>query len=565
MDPTISLIIEGFEQYMEEFRAITCRAADRFARQDWPGIQQDAHERITLYKRKVYQVVRTVKRSLGAGHRDLSRWQALHAAYAQAVSGRVDTELAETFFNSICRKVWAPLGADSRMMFVAAPPLQRPSGPRIPITRQYPLDRPLGQILAQVLTDFAFTVPFEDLPRDIGYMEAVLQATGRSGPDLSGKLEMLKSVFYRNKGAYLVGHLHTSQGSCPLMIPLLHGEDGIFADTLLLDVDECAIVFSFARSYFLVETDLPVETVRFLQTLMPHKLTSDLYNAIGFNKHGKTVLYWDFVQHMAETDDLLVAAPGIPGLVMAVFTLPSYPIVFKLIKDKIAPPKVTTRGEVRGKYRWVKTHDRVGRLADTHEFQHFVLPKDRFSPTLLAHLLEVAPSIVHVDGQQVIIDHLYTERKMIPLNLFLDQATREEMALVVAEYGDAIKQMAAANIFPGDMFLKNFGVTRQRRVVFYDYDEIGLLTDYHFREMPQAQTYEDLYAQSPWFAVGEKDVFPQEFRHFLVGREDMQEVFCHLHSDLFEVSFWQAMQERQTQGELIDIFPYGRHKRFRDR
>ncbi|MCL4150612.1 UNVERIFIED_CONTAM: hypothetical protein GTU68_004940, partial [Idotea baltica] len=375
-------------------------------------------------------------------------------------------------------------------------------------------------------------------------------------------VEVLRAVFYRNKGAYIVGRIWVKDLPHPFIIPLLHNQNGIFADTLITDPNEASIIFSFTRSYFLVEIDIPSELVRFLKSIMPLKPLADLYNSIGFNKHGKTQLYRDFVHHLDQSDDEFIIAPGIKGMVMSVFVLPSYHIVFKLIKDKFDPPKTSNRGHVKTQYKLVSMHDRVGRMADTHEFEHFAFPRDRFSAELLAELQKVAPSILEMTETEIIIKHLYTERKMIPLNMFLETASEESAEEVVDEYGNTIKQLAAANIFPGDMLLKNFGVTRHGRVVFYDYDEIGFLTDYNFRRMPEPEEGDDYQDSTPWFAVGPKDVFPEEFKHFLVGRRDIRGIFFKLHADLFDPKFWIEMQQKQIRGEVVDVYPYRRRKRF---
>ena len=86
----------------------------------------------------------------------------------------------------------------------------------------------------------------------------------------------------------------------------------------------------------------------------------------------------------------------------------------------------------------------------------------------------------------LVIQHVYIERRMIPLNIYLQEAGPEQMAHAVVEYGNAIKDLVSANIFPGDMLWKNFGVTRHGKVVFYDYDEIEYITDCNFRRVPAA-------------------------------------------------------------------------------
>lgn len=558
-------IIAGFDRYLDDFREITQRAHTRYENRDWHGIQADSKRRLSLYKRQVPQIARKVRRLLGPDFQSLTAWMAIKASYAAAARERPAYEIAETFYNSVCRKVIGDIGADRGGMFVLDEHTRREYESQGNIYRTYAWEG--APTLRAAFDDLALPVAFEDRERDIVFILQRMEEEifAEHPPGIQPRLDMVRSIFYRNKAAYLVGRFASGSRIYPFVLPVLHQERGAFVDTLITDQDTVSIIFSFTRSYFLVEADYPSELVHFLKTILPLKPYSDLYNSIGYSKHGKTELYRHFLQHLEQTTDQFVVAPGIRGMVMAVFTLPSYNIVFKLIKDRFDPPKTMSKAHVKSRYKMVSMHDRVGRMADTHEFEHFILPRDRFAPALLDELLRVAPSIVHLVGEQVCIDHLYTERKMVPLNIFLEQATPGEAEAVIDEYGNTIKQLAAANIFPGDMLLKNFGVTRHRRVVFYDYDEIGFLTDYRFRRMPEPADEDDVYAGSPWFAVGPNDVFPEEFKHFLVGREDIREIFYRLHDDLFDPRFWIEMQQKQIDGELVDVYPYRRRQRFEAR
>ncbi len=560
-------IIQDFDTYLEEFNEITRRVKTRFENCDWHGIQADTKKRLSIYKRRVPRIARKIRRMMGESFDDVERWLGIKAAYRSMALSRHAYEIAETYYNSVCRKVIDRIGADESIMFVEDEHHQREYADEAQIYRSHRFEGSFTDILRGLLVEHQHEVDYEDLDRDIAFLHRRLQEEvfPNFTPDSNTRLEVLRSVFYRNKAAYLVGRLFIAGQLMPFIIPMLNREGrGIFTDALILSQNEMSIIFSFTRSYFMVEVDIPSEWVHFLKTVIPLKPYGDLYNSIGYSKHGKTELYRHFRRHLNKSSDLFAFAPGIKGMVMSVFTLPSYNIVFKLIKDNFDPPKTTNKAHVRSCYKLVSVHDRVGRMADTHEFEHFVFPKDRFDPDLLEELLRVAGSIVRVEEDSVIIDHLYTERKMVPLNIFLETASPSQAEEVIEEYGNTIKQLAAANIFPGDMLLKNFGVTRHRRVVFYDYDEIGFLTDYKFRRLPDTSEDEDAYAGSPWFAVGPNDVFPEEFKHFLVGREDIREIFFQQHGDLFEPRFWIDIQRRLGQGEVVDVFPYRRRKRFRN-
>lgn len=560
--PALSILIEGYETYCASFQQITQQAAKRFADRDWHGIQSDHRKRLNLYKQDVARIARQIRRELPEGYGDPGLWEEFKRAYQAYTKQRPDFEIAQTFYNSVCRKVMQDIGADNRFMFVRAD-----SSVDIglePSLKIYRWTQSTRDHMRQLLLDYRFEPPYENLQRDAHMLAERLEEEifAKYPPSDHTRLEMLPSIFFRNKGAYLVGRLCHNDDHYPVVIPILHEENGIYVDTLITDEDEVSIVFSFTRSYFMVEVDAPSRWVSFLKTLMPLKPYADIYNAIGFNKHGKTELYRDFLRHLSVSRDPFIIAPGIRGMVMAVFTMESYHVVFKLIKDRFDPPKQTNKAHVKQCYKLVSVHDRVGRMADTHEFEQFALPRERFSEELLTHLQEVAPSLLTITDTEVIIAHLYTERKMTPLNLFLEKASQAHIDEVVEEYGNTIKQLAAANIFPGDMLLKNFGVTRHRRVVFYDYDEIGFLTDYTFRRMPEPDDDDDHYAATAWFSVGPNDVFPEEFRHFLIGDTRIRKRFFELHADLFEPKFWIERQQRIQAGEVLDVFPYRRHKRF---
>ncbi|HYF65239.1 MAG TPA: bifunctional isocitrate dehydrogenase kinase/phosphatase, partial [Herpetosiphonaceae bacterium] len=376
-----------------------------------------------------------------------------------------------------------------------------------------------------------------------------------------GGAEMVGAVFYRNKGAYLIGRIPGEGGVIPLALALLNGPGGIRVDAALLAEQEVSILFSFTRSYFHVDCDRPYDLVRFLQTIMPRKRITALYTSIGNHKHGKTEWYRDLLRHLRASDDRFEIARGERGMVMAVWTLPSYDVVFKVIKDHFDPPKSSTRQIVMDKYHLVFKHDRAGRLVDAQEYEHLKFERSRFEPALLAELERVAPSTVRVEDDHVIIRHVYVERRVTPLNLYIREADPAAVEAAVVDFGAAIKDLTASNIFPGDILLKNFGVTRHGRVVFYDYDELCLLTDCQFKALPEPTSYDEELAAEPWFAVGEYDVFPEEFRYFMSFPQPYRDIFLRHHADIFELGFWRGMQDRMQAGEVVDILPYEERRR----
>lgn len=566
LEQVTGLILTGFRRYFQCFQLMTQGARGLFERAHWTEAQEISKQRIDLYKEIVVETSGELQQQIGASHTDSQFWQALKPVFSQHIAELDNRELLETFYNSVCCYLFGHARIDNQMMFVIREGSAHLTQTDDSLLNRYPIGSSIRALIYRILADYQLNIAMEDAERDV--RNIVLAIKERVLPNMPAErdgiiVELLKSIFYRNKGAYLVGRIYGSDCHMPFVIPLINNERGaMYIDTAIFDTDDVSIIFSFTRSYFMVDTPIPGQIVAFLKQLMPNKEIAELYNAIGQNKHGKTEFYRSFLDHLQHSDDQFIIAPGIKGMVMTVFTLPSYGIVFKIIKDKFDPPKDMSHETVREKYRLVSRHDRVGRMADTQEFSHFRFPLNRFSEGLLAELKIVAASQLIIEDDELVIRHLYSERKMTPLNLYLQNATDEQIEEAMDEYGNAIKQIAAANIFPGDMLLKNFGVTRHGRVVFYDYDEICFLTECVFREIPEPQTDEQAMSPTPWYNVGPFDVFPEEFRLFFTGNPKAKRAFEKYHSDLYDVDFWRQMQDRIGHGSVEDIFPYRRKKRF---
>ena len=555
------MILDGFDDYREHFRQITDGARARFEGALWQAAQLASAARINLYEHKVSEISQALRSTFaGQDLLDADQWPRVKSAYIRLIDLRFDDELAETWYNStFCSLFSHDLISDGCMFIHTTRPALRQA--RAAQTRTYRPAGQLNQALAQIFSDFAFDEPYADLPGDLHRLETLLRENLPDwvckDPQLS--IELFSSVLYRNKGAYLVGRLYTRDEQWPLAIALLHREgQGVQIDALITDEAEVSIIFSFTRSYFMVDVPVPAEFIGFLKRILPGKHVAELYTSIGFYKHGKSEFYRALINHLATTDDRFVMAPGVRGMVMTVFTLPGFNTVFKLIKDRFSPSKNVSRATVIEKYRLVKSVDRVGRMADTQEFADFRFPLSKFEPECLAELLEVAPSTVVVEGDNVLIRHCWTERRMTPLNLYLENANSAQIREALDDYGLAIKQLAAANIFPGDMLLKNFGVTRHGRVVFYDYDEICYLTEANFRHIPQPRTPEDEMASEPWYSIGPLDVFPEEFPPFLFADAGQRRLFNELHGEIYDADYWKSLQAAILEGKVIDVFPYRR-------
>jgi isocitrate dehydrogenase kinase/phosphatase len=558
-------ILLGFDDYREHFRQITAGARARFEQAKWQDAQRASAARIILYEQKVSETAAALRAAFEREVLlDVQRWPQIKSAYIDQINPRFDDELSETWYNSIFCALFSHDCISDGTMFIHSTRPSTRAQERVAQTRRYRPEGDLHGVLVRILDEFAFAVPYGDLDGDLRRLDAQLQMALPDwvckDPELT--VELFSSVLYRNKGAYLLGRIFTRDEQWPLVIPLLHREGlGIVADALITDEAEVSIIFSFTRSYFMVEVPIPAEFIGFLQRIMPGKHIAELYTSIGFYKHGKSEFYRALINHLATTDDRFIMAPGVRGMVMSVFTLPGFNTVFKIIKDRFSPTKNVSRATVIEKYRLVKSVDRVGRMADTQEFADFRFPKSKFDPECLAELLEVAPSTVEVQGDTVLVRHCWTERRMTPLNLYVENGSEQQVQEALEDYGLAIKQLAAANIFPGDMLLKNFGVTRHGRVVFYDYDEICFLTEVNFRYIPEARYPEDEMASEPWYSVGPNDVFPEEFPRFLFADIKQLRLFAKLHGELYDANYWKGLQQAISDGKVIDVFPYRRKLR----
>jgi isocitrate dehydrogenase kinase/phosphatase len=559
-------LIDGFNKHYWLFREVGCQAKERFEAADWQGVQRAVKERIRFYDERVDECVERLRSDFHAEDIDANVWQQAKLLFIARLINHKQPELAETFFNSVTCKILHRTYFHNDFIFFrpAVSTEYIESEPRT-YRSYYPNEIGTRNAIRQLFQDFGWTRPFADLERDVDFIVRMVadQLGEWPAPETNCQIRVLHSPFYRNKAAYVIGKTVNGNVEYPFAVPVLHDADGkLVLDTVVLDPWRISILFSLSRAYFMVDMEVPSAYVGFLRSIMPTKPRSELYTMLGLGKQGKTMFYRDLHHHLRHTHDLFVEAPGIRGLVMHVFTLPSFPYVFKIIKDVFGGPKETDRATVKKKFLMVKQVNRVGRIADTLEFTDLALPKARFTQELRDELQRVAPSMVEEEGPNLIIRHCYVERRMTPLNMYLERADEAQIEHAVREYGNAIRELASANIFPGDLLWKNFGVTRYGRVVFYDYDEIELLTDCNFRAIPPAPNPEAEMSGEVWYAVARNDIFPEEFGPFLLGIPAVRRAFMKLNHDLLTPDFWQRTQQRIRGGEVIDFYPYPEELRF---
>ena len=563
-------VLAGFVDYIAGFRKVSRRAGTHFTNRKWTAQEDDADQRLLMHRATVTATVDRVRPLVDGVADRRGVWRVGRSHYKERIAERSDFGLAETFFNSVTRRVFTTIGVDNdvELRWFGATSISRGEG-RAELFTTATRVRDTAAMVREILAAAAFEAPWADLDGDARRVAARIDSFLLEEWDsLSADgIDMLRPVFYRNKGAYLVGRLRQLNRVTPIVIPVVYGDDGLQVDTVLVTESHASRLFSFTRSHFFVEWPNPSELVGFLKSLLPMKSLAELYTAIGFPQHGKTSLYRSLYRHLDHSHDKFVRTRGTPGMVMAVFTLVSFNVVFKIIKDRFDPPKNTTRDAVKRRYDLVYNHDRVGRMVEAWEFENLSFDKDRFDPELLDELLETAAESVRVVGDHVVIRHVYSERQVYPLNLYLREMSTDKAVAAAIDWGWAIKDLAAANVFPGDLFTKNFGVTRHTNVVFYDYDELMLLEECRFRTIPQTDDPADEMRSQPWFSVEPGDVFPEQFPTFMAFPSDVssevRKRFDEVHADLYTAAFWKGVQDRLARRDLPEFYPYSERLRFR--
>ena len=566
-------VFAGFEAMFSQFLNITLGAQSRFEQRQYHSVQSAMRERLQVYEREVKNVSEAVRVIAYAELTCPQMWQLAKNIYGDMVQNHENKPIAHTFFNSTFGAIWDDKKIRTVHLFVLKAKYRSEPRSYESLVSRVSLHNGFNNAVKTLITNQVFRVPFSHLELDVATLQSTLMQGAKQQCKQvyelinlnDGYIEYANSLFFRNKACYLIGRCIAKNGdNMPFAIAILNTDEGLKLDAVMMGADQLSLLFGFARTYFMVDTDKPARYVDYLSVLMPHKQRFELFNAIGFIKHAKT----EFYRYKVDTTKnspanfKYVTAPGTPGMVMLVFTIEGLDYVYKVIKDKFSAPKTATKAQVKEKYNFVKQADRVGRLVDTHEFRYLAFDLSRFSDELLEQMKSQIGSSMVISGKALILKHVYVERKMTPLNLYINQCDNKTLERVMHDYGKAIKELAGANIFPGDMLMKNFGVTRWGRVVFYDFDEICPLTDCNFREVPQTQNALEELSSNSYFDIAENDIFPSQFKVFFSANDIAFNYFNNEHSNLFLATFWQDCQQQVHNGYLPDVYPYKQSWRF---
>lgn len=551
-DRAAALVADGFADYNARFSDITRRARRRFERRDWKQAPADATARIDLYDTCVHETFGRIEAALEDRVRSRPLWRRVRDAYAVRIASLPDRELYKTFYNSLVRRFFHIDGVAPDLEFLALEivPTGDPAcpGERIDLA----MNAHAADAWAEVFRGLAFGNGWSDLAGSARAVADDLRGRGVVG------VSLLRTPFFRERRAYLVGAAHGASGaSYPIAVALASTPSGVEADAVLVDERQISILFGFSRSHFHADLRRVCDAVAFLHALLPRKPVDELFTLVGRAKQGKTERYRQVFRHLAEyPEGELVTADGARGMVMAVFTPRGYPVVFKLIRDRFAYPKDIVRADVEEKYRLVFRRDRIGRLVEAQEFRRLRFPRRQFAPDTLQELLDECAQTVSLDGDEVLIAHCYVERRVRPLDLYVREADAVRAERAVLDYGQAIKDLARSNIFPGDLLLKNFGVTRHGRVLFYDYDELCLVEECRFRALPTLHEDDETRPLDEVVYAGADDVFPELFPRFLGLPPALRARLQQVHGEIFDAAWWRDVQQRLGAGEYFDVPPY---------
>ena len=543
-----AIILQNFGKLHQLFSMEGKMAKERFIEKEWLEQRQAVVKRMEMPEFYKNLTVQQINSNFSQILSSKGEWAKVIAAYIEFTKPLADINPARAFFLNVTKTIFREESTQFQL-----PPFEEKTKKTLVLSEERCNSGNATERVVRLLQVINFPKEKIDYTQEAHFIASKI-AENIDGED-NLCIELFPQPFFRNTHAYVIGKIKTNFKQIPFAVPLVNTMHGIRADAVLFGEESLKKIFEFTRSYFLIDTADPDLLVNYLMELMPSKQKEQLYINVGYSEYGKYLFLNAFERYLYETNEHLDSSPGTKGMVMIVFELPGFNSVFKIIRDNAKPPKETSKELVMEKYQFVAFHDRVGRLADTQLINYLRIPKDRFAPLLLDELLLESKESVTVEGDWIILDNLYMERKMIPLNLFLQQFS-ERGSEIIEEYGRAIKELAQANIFPGDLLTKNFGVTPEGRVVFYDYDEVSLLTEVNFRKLPVASDHYEEMSHDPWFHVGPFDVFPEEFIKFLIPEGPLRNYFLKDHKDLLDIYYWKEWQCLHLEGKVVDIHPY---------
>ena len=539
----VEVLINDFNYFNSQYNSFTRSSKQRFQSLQWHEQRLAMQQRMALHENSIDRTVASLKKNNNFNN---TNWKEVSRLFVTVYRDHLWYPIAISYYNSVLRQAYSSSAAP---FTIALPSLSTYS--QLPTV--YSVKEDIRTAILQALKELDFNVPFLNVFNDV---KQIVDLISRSIEGKIESLELNKNLFYRNKHAYAIGSVTSKGCKHPLALAMVNTEHGVSLKAVLLSEEEIKNIFAFSRSYFLIDSESPVGTLNFLMTTLPSKPKAQLLINMGFQELGKECLLQQLSIEIHTSDHKFDFAPGIPGMVMIVFYHPNSNYVFKVVRNNIKPPKNTSEKEVIEKYRFVAQHDRAGRMADVQHFKNLALPADTFSEKLKTDLLSEAADSVQLVNGHLVFSNLFIERKLVPLNLFILDHSQNENKEAILDYGNSIKEMVMTNIFPGDLLMKNFGVTDEGKVVFYDYDEVVALSDCRFKRLRKPTYDEEVFELEYAEPVLDGDVFPEELVKFLVPQGELRDCFLAKHSELFTVEFWDYWKEFHLRGAFIDLQPY---------
>lgn len=572
-----AIILRAHRGYLAEFDAITAQARETFESRDWGRGARNADHRAGIYRTALDRTWRDVQRQFGDRALDREFWLAAREIYLERVFRDYDSDLALSFFYSTMRIAFGAKDVPVEYDDDGLAARSHVWNPR-PVWDVYSAsERELPQSIRTLLARQGFRTPLAGIENAAEVAaERLLRAWQREIDDGKARdphprqLQMLKPVFFRDQEAYLAGKLRASHGELPVVFALRNDDRGITLDAVLTGKEDMRnILFISTRSTFHVRTDEYREVLAFLDTLAPERGHPAMCAVLGFTHPARVALNQALRRHLRETGERFAQVPGRTGMAMVVFAPPGFPYVFKVIRDHSPKPGWTGRGRVMDLYRWVHEMNRGRLMLDAWMYRNLHFPRRLFEDNIARELLRSAPHSVLLDGDTLVLRHVYAQRRVRPLNTFFDEVRDGALRVrAVDALGTFIKDLAAMGFFMGDCYGLPFntGLTHGFNVALFDFDDLGPLERYRFRETPPPPGEQDELlwnseVDGAWFSMAENDVLVDEWERFLGVPPELREYFRQRHGSLFTTEYWRDVQRRVAGGELHYVLPYPAERR----
>jgi isocitrate dehydrogenase kinase/phosphatase len=561
---TAEWILKVFDDFYAEFLRLTWAAKATFESRDHPTAIANARRRLGLYNATVYPLADELQRAFPQLKEHEPHWRQVEAAYRTAVDGRYEADLALAYLHSAQRCVhhgeWKPVEYGFRGSHRVVPPANA-------VSEYFPCSWPVDPLTIQRVLQVAdLAVPFCDPARDAGLIARRVNdvLADRAGAGLRG-IEMLRAGFFRNRGAYLVGRL-VLKGTehKPCVIALVNAAEGLRAEALLHAAPHVHNLCSSTEAPFQVTNRHYHELSAFLHSIMPRRPLGLHYSTIGYYHFSKVAVMNEVRRRLVHERERLSVAPGSPGTVTIAFTSPQLDYVLKVIRDQPTSGYKWDRFEgveaVLAKYKGVHEINRTGSMLDNIVYYNLRLEHAWFEPALAEELLQAAGNSVQRQGRALVFKYLIAQRKLTPLNVFLETAPAQRAERAMINLGFCIRNNAAANVFNKDFDARNYGVSRYLKIYLYDYDAVETLTDVKVRT--NRDRYEGEEEIPGWFFEPGVVFLPEEIEAGLrVPNRALRRAFRAVHAELMTVEYWEQLQQALRAGEVpgIHAFPESCH------